>query len=180
MDTEMADAAEAANFSMPLQSDLVNGPASVVPTPDQPMSREPSLPAKIKDQLVLESASSEEEDSSDYSEYGREVLRQPPLPYSTLKTGLCYDARMRYHTELNPPTQRSDFHPEDPRRILAIYRVLCMAGLADDPSFKPITALVKNPLRRIAPRYASKSEVALVHEESHFEFLKSTAGLAHS
>ena len=179
MDAEMADAAQVADYLSSGHSGGANGAASNDITPLGPISRENSLPARVQDQLVLGAESDEEEDSSDYSEYSREVINQPPLPYSDLDTGLCYDARMRFHTELNPPSQRSDFHPEDPRRILAIYRTLCYAGLADDPAFRPKTALVRRPLKRIPTRHATKSEVSLVHEEVHFEFLKSTAGKFH-
>ena len=177
----MTDATDSGGISPP-QTGISNGRASILPTPTplQATSRESSLPAKIKDQLILESSSDDDDDeSSDASELRRELVRRPPLPYSSLPTGLCYDARMRYHTELNPPAQRSDYHPEDPRRILAIYRTLCLAGLADDPTFKPKTMLVTNPLRRISTRHATRAEIVLVHDEHHFESLKETAGIYH-
>ena len=175
----MADATDSGDVSSPPQTGISNGRASVLPTPTplQVVSRESSLPAKIKDQLILESSSDDDDDSSDASELRREIVRQPPLPYTSLPTGLCYDARMRFHTELNPPAQRSDFHPEDPRRILAIYRTLCWAGLADDPTFKPKIRLVSNPLRRIQTRHATRAEIVFVHDENHFDSLKRTAGI---
>ena len=97
-----------------------------------------------------------------------------PLPLSTLPTGLCYDARMRFHCELDPPKDRSNYHPEDPRRIFHIYRTLCEAGLVKD-QMSP-QQLVDQPLYRIPARYAKKSEICLVHEERHFDFMESTRG----
>lgn len=173
----MGEAPDLAEHITPLPTGVTDGQASGFQTPAPPFPGETSLPTKVKDQPVRESPSSENEGSSDLDDQLREVVRRTPLPYTLLKTGLCYDARMRFHTELNPPSQRSDFHPEDPRRILAIYKTLCHAGLADDPAFKPKKALVAAPLRRISPRYATRIEVSLVHEPQHFEFLKATAGM---
>lgn len=100
----------------------------------------------------------------------------PVKPYkSTLPTGLCYDVRMRYHCELDPPKQRLDYHPEDPRRIFKIYKELCMAGLVKDPLLNTGT-LIPNPLVNIAAREVGEDEVCLVHDKSHFDFMKTTAG----
>ena len=183
MDTDMVDAAELPDLSSPPQTGVTNGRASSIQSPATLMSREPSLPAKLDNQLNIESSSSDDDDddeSSDASELRKEIARQPPLPYSTLPTGFCYDPRMRFHTELNPPSQRSDFHPEDPRRILAIYRTLCWSGLAVDAAFKPRAPLVRQPLYRIACRHATKAEILLVHDERHFDFLKATASRDHA
>ncbi|KAL8844126.1 MAG: hypothetical protein Q9176_001532 [Flavoplaca citrina] len=91
-----------------------------------------------------------------------------------LATGLCYDIRMRYHSELDPPKQRLDFHPEDPRRIYHIYRALCQAGLYKDPQFNVST--IEKPLERIQARNATASEICLVHTANHYNFVASTAG----
>ncbi|KAL2041750.1 hypothetical protein N7G274_005534 [Stereocaulon virgatum] len=102
---------------------------------------------------------------------------EPPKPFmSSLPTGLCYDVRMRYHCELDPPKQRLDYHPEDPRRIFKIYKELCLAGLVDDPILSTGT-LIPNPLYRIPVRDVTESEVCLVHDKKHFDFMKSTAGM---
>ena len=102
------------------------------------------------------------------------AIRLDKRPLTLLRTGLCYDARMRFHTELEPGKDRSDYHPEDPRRIYFIYLALCQAGLVeDDMSIPP---LVQNPVRRILARPATKAEICLVHNESHFEWMKGTAG----
>ena len=135
-------------------------------------SRETSVLAKVTTQLSLESPSATESED-DLATLGEQ--REVPLPYYSGKTGLCYDARMRFHTELSPPKDRSDYHPEDPRRILHIYRELCEAGLVADPEMA-IPPLCSNPVARIQARAAKKAEVCLVHDEAHFEFVKSTSG----
>lgn len=108
-------------------------------------------------------------DESDDADHG------PTAPYiSSLPTGLCYDVRMRYHCELDPPKQSRDFHPEDPRRIFKIYKELCMAGLVNDPMLNTGT-LIPNPLLRINAREVSESEVCLVHDKKHWDFMVTTA-----
>ena len=100
---------------------------------------------------------------------------EPPAPYfSSLPTGICYDVRMRYHCELDPPKQSRDFHPEDPRRIFKIYKELCMAGLINDPMLNNGN-LISNPLLRINAREVSESEVCLVHDKKHWDFMVTTA-----
>ena len=137
-------------------------------------SRETSLPVKAVNQLTLAPQSDEEGDEDDETDLFRLSPQRPALPLSQLPTGLCYDPRMRFHTELDPPKDKADFHPEDPRRILWIYRTLCEAGLVDDPvlSLKP---LVLNPCKMIPVRHAVRSEILKVHFEEQFEFLKGTA-----
>ena len=98
----------------------------------------------------------------------------PTVPYvSSLPTGLCYDVRMRYHCELDPPKQSRDFHPEDPRRIFKIYKELCMAGLVNDPMLNNGN-LIPNPLLRINARNVSEAEVCLVHDKKHWDFMVAT------
>ena len=100
---------------------------------------------------------------------------EPTAPYlSSLPTGLCYDVRMRYHCELDPPKQSRDFHPEDPRRIFKIYKELCRAGLVNDPMLNTGN-LIPNPLLRINARNVSESEVCLVHDKKHWDFMVTTA-----
>ena len=95
-------------------------------------------------------------------------------PASAGRTGLCYDARMRFHCETDPPKDRSDYHPEDPRRIFHIYRELCEAGLVDDD--KMAKGPKSNPLHRIDARLAQKAELRLVHEDAHIAFMETTRG----
>ncbi len=102
---------------------------------------------------------------------------EPTAPYtSSLPTGLCYDVRMRYHCELDPPKQRLDYHPEDPRRIFKIYKELCIAGLVKDDLLNTGT-LIPNPLMRIPARELTEEEACLVHDKRHFDFMKSTASM---
>lgn len=95
------------------------------------------------------------------------------LQVATLPTGICYDVRMRFHCEFMNVNSKEDHHPEEPRRIFAIYRELCEAGLVDDPmSTKP---LVPQPLMRIQARDARPEEIGTVHDARHYEFVKSLA-----
>ena len=97
-----------------------------------------------------------------------------------LSTGLCYDVRMRYHCELDPPKQRLDFHPEDPRRIFCIFNELCKAGLVIDKdnltNEDGVQILVPNPLMRVFARFATPAEICLVHDKKHYDFIESTRG----
>lgn len=176
MDTEMGDAVflSSAPAFEPLKQ--ANGIAHRNISTD--MSREPSLLGQVAGQLNIR-PSSPDDDDDDAAESVEKaaILRRPALPYSSLRTGLCYDARMRFHTELNPPVLRSDFHPEDPRRILAIYQTICQSGLFEDPIYRPKTAMVEKPLVRIKPRHAKREEVLMVHSPKHFGFLQSTASM---
>ena len=94
---------------------------------------------------------------------------------SELPTGYCYDVRMRYHCELDTPKDRRDYHPEDPRRIFAIYKMLCEAGLVDDPALTK-SALVSKPLLQIQVDYATEAEIELVHDKRHWDLMTGTKG----
>lgn len=114
------------------------------------------------------------ESNSDWSE-DEDDMSKPGLAVGSLATGLCYDPRMRWHCEVNPS---SDVHPEDPRRIYYIYKALCKAGLVDDPmATRP---LAPQPLKRIHARRAEEAEIALVHTEAHYAFVKSTKSMLSS
>lgn len=130
-----------------------------------------TLARRINGENRLGSPITESDDSSD-----DELGGEPPnaLPASTLPSGLCYDPRMRFHCELDPPKDRSNFHPEDPRRIFHIYRAICEAGLVKD--IMSPKELVEKPLYQIPARYAKKSELILVHEEAHIDFMGKTRG----
>lgn len=106
-----------------------------------------------------------------------EPNRNPALQVANLPTGLCYDMRMRYHCEMEPPTDRLEIHPEDPRRIYQIYKELCLAGLVDDPISK--VPIVPKPLHRIYAREATQAEICLVHDLKHFIAVAKTKGLSH-
>lgn len=107
---------------------------------------------------------------------GDTAWTMPMVQPKLLATGLCYDVRMRYHCELDPPKQRLDFHPEDPRRIYHIYRELCQAGLYKDPQYT--VPIIEKPLERIRARDATASEICLVHDPRHYEFVARTAAMS--
>ncbi|MCJ1307172.1 Histone deacetylase hda1 [Agyrium rufum] len=100
------------------------------------------------------------------------VIVRNALPHSSLPTGLCYDARMRFHCELDPPKDRSNFHPEDPRRIQNIYKALCKAGLVKDARLTPPECLVAQPMARIDARPVEEHEVCLVHTKKHWDYMQ--------
>ena len=98
-------------------------------------------------------------------------------PYTSfLPTGYVYDIRMRYHSELDPPQERRELHPEDPRRIFKIYQQLCSAGLIEHETFNR-GYLIPNPLRNIPVREATEAEVTLVHDKRHWDFMVSTQSM---
>lgn len=136
-------------------------------------SREASEVLRAADRLQLASNDSTFDDDS-VDEITLETPFRPQVQYSALPTGLCYDARMRFHTEVNPPRQAIDYHPEDPRRILWIYRHLCEAGLVKDDKMS-VEPLVSQPLVRIRARPATWEELVTVHSVDHLRFLKDTA-----
>lgn len=94
------------------------------------------------------------------------------LPLASLATGYCYDVRMRYHCQVQAS---ADPHPEDPRRILYIYKELCYAGLIYDSKLSPST-LAPRPMQRIEIRDATQEEIQLVHTPDHYAFVESTKG----
>lgn len=99
------------------------------------------------------------------------------LPYVTKRSGLVYDVRMRYHTEPMTPGD-DEFHPEDPRRIYAIYSRLKEGGLVeDDQDDRQNQSMEKNfKLHLIPVREASKSEICLIHTEEHYEWVRALYG----
>lgn len=103
----------------------------------------------------------------------RNDIPRPPkfkhLPYTTAQTGLVYDVRMRFHVEAIP-SDTTDIHPEDPRRIHAIFESFVNAGLAwregcEGPS--------DYYMGRIDVRKVTKDEVCLVHSEGHWNWIQS-------
>lgn len=91
------------------------------------------------------------------------------LPYATLQTGLVYDVRMRFHVEPEPTEE--DIHPEDPRRIHAIFESFVHAGLAwADGSKGPSNDYY---MGRIDVRKVTKEEVCLVHASAHWDWVQS-------
>lgn len=91
-----------------------------------------------------------------------------PLPYATAQTGLVYDVRMRFHVEAIP--SENDVHPEDPRRIHAIFEAFVLAGLAWQDGADGASEYY---MGRIDARRVIKEEVCLVHTEKHWDWVQS-------
>jgi histone deacetylase 6 len=91
------------------------------------------------------------------------------LPYATAQTGLIYDVRMRFHVEAIPA--EDDLHPEDPRRIHAIFEAFVQAGLAwRESTSGPLTDYY---MGRIDARMVTREEVLLVHTKAHWDWVQS-------
>lgn len=166
------------NRSHPTPGNL-NDPSTLFSNRDIQASRDQAVVLKRSADSPGFEPSKKSQTSSESGSSGElelDAMPQPPTPsLANLPTGLCYDVRMRYHCELDPPQQRLDVHPEDPRRIYSIYKELCKGGLVDDTqSTRP---LVSVPLQRIAARNATQSEICLVHDTKHFDFIQSTKGI---
>ncbi|KAI9814009.1 MAG: Histone deacetylase hda1 [Pycnora praestabilis] len=141
-------------------------------------ARDPSsAPVNHVNGTVHLSALNKEQDSSeesgDLNLATKMEIEFNPLPRSSLSTGLCYDVRMRFHHELR---QHGDVHPEDPRRIWAIYTELCEAGLVAD-TLAPGPPK-KDLLARIPARHASIEEICLVHTRAHYDFVDDTRNMS--
>jgi len=98
-------------------------------------------------------------------------IKPNPLPISSLRTGFCYDIRMRFHQTVD----YRDIHPEDPRRIYRIYKELALAGLIEDRE-----TLSVNPdelMMRLRCRYATEDEILLVHSQEHLDEMKATESI---
>lgn len=91
------------------------------------------------------------------------------LPYASAQTGLIYDVRMRFHVEAIPTDE--DVHPEDPRRIHAIFEAFVQAGLAwRESTSGPLTDYY---MGRIDARMVTEEEVRLVHTKAHWDWVQS-------
>jgi hypothetical protein len=96
-----------------------------------------------------------------------------PLPISSLRTGLCYDIRMRFHQTVD----YRDTHPEDPRRIYRIYKELALAGLIEDR--ETASANKDELMLRLRARYATEAEILLVHSKEHLTEIQATESMFH-
>ncbi|ODQ81679.1 hypothetical protein BABINDRAFT_159937 [Babjeviella inositovora NRRL Y-12698] len=100
--------------------------------------------------------------------------RAPQLEYIPLKTGLAYDVRMRYHAKIfTSYYEYIDPHPEDPRRIYRIYKILAEAGLINDPSLIGADD-IGDLMLKIPVREATREEILQVHTPEHLDFIAST------
>ena len=158
----------------PATSDNVNG-ALLAPAPAfKDGSRQTSVLANdVAAQLSIEHPPSDLTSMDDFEEEQIEDDEMPAPYASFLPTGYCYDVRMRYHCELDPPKERRELHPEDPRRIFKIYQELCVAGLIENEMLNK-GHLIPNPLLNIPVRQVTEAEVELVHDKRMWDFMSST------
>lgn len=102
----------------------------------------------------------------------------PKVRYIPLKTGLCYDVRMRYHAKIfTSYYEYIDPHPEDPRRIYRIYKILAEAGLINDPTLAGVDN-IGDLMLKIPVREARADEILQVHSEEHLKYIESTAKMS--
>jgi histone deacetylase 6 len=99
----------------------------------------------------------------------------PALPYASSQTGLVYDPRMRFHTEMELE-EDEEIHPEDPRRIYEIFTELQSAGLVQDENEPVDERLIPFKLFRIPARFADPAEICLVHSREHYQWMEALAG----
>lgn len=98
----------------------------------------------------------------------------PQLVYTPLKTGLAYDNRMRYHAKIfTLYYEYIDPHPEDPRRIYRIYKILAESGLINDPGLTGRRE-IGELMQKIPVREATDAEILAVHTQEHLDFIALT------
>ncbi|KAI1006064.1 Histone deacetylase [Podosphaera aphanis] len=94
---------------------------------------------------------------------------------SHLPTGCCYDDRMMLHA--NADFSADPHHPEDPRRIAAIFQHFRDAGLIYAGNESELRELLKasptSYMYRIAARKATRAEICTVHTSTHYEWVLS-------
>ncbi|CCE93583.1 histone deacetylase HDA1 TDEL_0G02160 [Torulaspora delbrueckii] len=96
----------------------------------------------------------------------------PNLHYTPLKTALCYDVRMRYHAKIfTSYFEYIDPHPEDPRRIYRVYKILAENGLINDPTLSGIDE-IGDLMLKIPVREATDEEILEVHSKENLEFVE--------
>lgn len=101
----------------------------------------------------------------------------PEVHYIPLKTGLCYDVRMRYHAKIfTSYFEYIDPHPEDPRRIYRIYKILAESGLITDPTLSGVDS-IGDLMLKIPVREAKAEEILQVHTREHLNFIESTTSM---
>lgn len=163
---------------------LATNPA-ISPSPPPVGSR--TLPGVEQDEIMDDestNSSSSEDDDDDLENLSRKptqivevvvnVPAEPHIPYASSRTGLVYDAQMRFHAELN--SDEDDIHPEDPRRIWEIFNELVKAGLVDDDQAPTEYSSKPFKLWRIPARLAEPAEVHLVHNTDLYEWVDSLRG----
>lgn len=153
---------------------------AISPSPPRVGSR--TLPGVEQDEIMDDestnsSLSDEEDGLESVSRKPTQIVEvvinapaEPHVPYASSRTGLVYDAQMRFHAELN--SDEDDIHPEDPRRIWEIYNELVKAGLVDDDQAPAEYSSKPFKLWRIPARLAEAAEIALVHTPDHYRWVE--------
>lgn len=102
---------------------------------------------------------------------------KPSVKSNLLKTGICYDVRMRYHAKIfTSYFEYIDPHPEDPRRIYRIYKILAENGLIQDPTLSGVDQ-IGDLMVKIPVREADEEEILQVHSREHLDFIAKTEEL---
>jgi histone deacetylase 6 len=127
---------------------------------------------RVLDQMEDMDPSTSQESSQPESQEA-EVDEPSPRRYH-LPTGCCYDARMKMHA--NADFSQSPHHPEDPRRIEAIFQEFRRAGLIYEGGDTELVEELKNSpnkwMWRIGAREATMAEICTAHTASHFEWVR--------
>ncbi|KAF1810231.1 hypothetical protein P152DRAFT_105032 [Eremomyces bilateralis CBS 781.70] len=159
--------------SPPIQPSPLKTAVPREPTPLE-FSSSGSTSAISHDPDMLEDV---EEEQPPLAQQVQVVVEKPSkaeaLPYTSRRSGLVYDVRMRLHVEIISRQQmEDDMHPEDPRRIFEIYKELVAGGLAYDRLLGSEGPISDHYLYRIAARFATKEEVCLFHTEEHWNWVE--------
>ena len=151
----------------------LNGPTSVSERPvnhsalDESLVAQPSATSTLSTSNYQHLPSDQTSDVEDDT-YEFEFEKGQGLVVSKLRSGFCYDTRMRYHSSL----LEEDQHPEDPKRIQSIHEWLVKAGLINKNGIDDSS----HTLQRVFVKPASHIDVSLVHSDTHWRFIKDTAG----
>ncbi|KAG0648163.1 Cryptic loci regulator [Hyphodiscus hymeniophilus] len=129
---------------------------------------------RVLDQMEDMEPSTSTQDSEQAETEEEEEPKPSPRRFD-LPTGCCYDARMKMHA--NADFSQSPHHPEDPRRIEAIFQEFRRAGLIYDGSDIELAEKLKRSptswMWRISAREATMAEVCTAHTASHYEWVHS-------
>lgn len=98
-------------------------------------------------------------------------------PRRNLPTGCCYDERMKLHA--NADFSIEPHHPEDPKRIQAIFKTFRDHGLVYIGDEAKLTEILQNNptkyMYRIPARKALKEEITTVHTHDHYDWVYQTS-----
>ncbi|KAK8039412.1 hypothetical protein PG993_007823 [Apiospora rasikravindrae] len=101
-------------------------------------------------------------------------LRNNMTRRALLPTGCCYDPRMKLHA--NADFGPSPHHPEDPRRIEEIMKMLKKAELVYNGPDTDLEDILRNTptkyMWRIPARYATRQEICTMHTPQHYDWVE--------